>query len=48
VDPDGVLEGTGKFLRHVKLGPERDVDAKTLMKLIETAYADMRARLKAE
>ncbi len=25
-DPDGLLEGTGKFMRHVKLGPERDVD----------------------
>src|SRR5215471_4437366 len=38
-DPEGLLEGTGKFMRHVKLGPERDVDATPLMKLIETAYA---------
>jgi hypothetical protein len=42
------VEGTGEFMRHVKLWPERDVDATTLMKLIETAYADMKARLKAE
>ncbi len=47
-DPDGLLEGTGKFMRHVKLSPERDVDAGALMKLIETAYADMKGRLKAE
>jgi len=47
-DPEGLLHGTGKFMRHVKLWPERDVDATTLMKLIETAYTDMKARLKAE
>ena len=47
-DPEGLLEGTGKFMRHVKLWPERVVDATTLMKLIETAYTDMKARLRAE
>jgi hypothetical protein len=47
-DPDGVLEGTGKFMRHVKLRPERDVDARALRTLIATAYADTKARLKAE
>jgi hypothetical protein len=44
-DPDGLLEGTGKFMRHVKLRPESDVDATVLTKLIETAYSDMRSRL---
>lgn len=44
-DPDALLEGTGKFMRHVKLGPERDVDAAALTKLIETAYTDMKRRL---
>jgi hypothetical protein len=44
-DPEGLLEGAGKFMRHVKLRPERDVDATALMKLIETAYIDMKARL---
>ena len=44
-DPEGLLEGTGKFMRHVKLRPDRDADAKALMKLIETAYTDMRRRL---
>jgi hypothetical protein len=47
-DPDGLLEGTGKFMRHVKLRPEHGVDAEALMKLIETAYTDMKGRVKAE
>jgi hypothetical protein len=47
-DPEGLLEGTGKFMRHVKLRPDRDVDETLLLKLIETAYTDMKARLKAE
>ena len=44
-DPDGLLEGTGRFMRHVKLRPERHVDATALIKLIETAYTDMKGRL---
>lgn len=47
-DPHGILEGTGKFMRHVKLRPEHDVDAAALRKLIETAYTDMKRRVKAE
>jgi len=47
-DPEHLLEGTGKFMRHVKLRPERHVDPTALMKLIETAYTDMKGRLKAE
>ena len=47
-DPERLLEGAGKFMRHVKLRLERDVDPTPLMKLIETAYANMKARLKAE
>jgi len=46
-DPQGLLEGTGKFMRHVKLRPDRDVNAAVLAELIETAYADMKRRLKA-
>jgi hypothetical protein len=46
-DPEGLLEGIGKFMRHVKLRPEGDLDATALMKLIETAYTDMKSRLKA-
>ncbi len=47
-DPNGLLEGTGKFMRHVKLRPEGEVDTTALMKLIVTAYTDMKERLKAE
>ena len=47
-DPNGLLEGTGKFMRHVKLRPEGEVDATALLKLIDTAYTDMKGRLKAE
>jgi hypothetical protein len=44
-DPEGLLEGTGRFMRHVKLRPGRDVNARALVKLIETAYMDMKGRL---
>jgi hypothetical protein len=47
-DPTGLLEGTGKYMRHVKLNPDRAVDAAAVAKLIETAYWDMKARLRAE
>ena len=44
-DPAGLLEGTGKFMRHVKLRPELDVNVTALTQLIETAYADMKKRM---
>ena len=47
-DPAQLLEGTGKYMRHVKLRPGSEVDVGALLKLIETAYTDMRARLEAE
>jgi hypothetical protein len=47
-DPKGLLEGTGKFMRHVKLSPTRDLDSAALTKLIEIAYADMQRRMSAE
>jgi hypothetical protein len=43
-DPAGLLEGSGKFMRHVKLIPGRDIDAAALAALIESAYADMHRR----
>jgi hypothetical protein len=46
-DPDGILVGTGKFMRHVKLRPENQIDARALNNLIETAYCDMKRRLNA-
>lgn len=47
-DPQGILEGTGKFMRHVKLGPGRDCDAAALARLVSAAYSDMRTRVEAE
>ena len=44
-DPDGLLEGTGKLMRHVKLGPGRAVDAAALQKLVDAAYTDIKERL---
>jgi hypothetical protein len=41
-DPEGLLEGAGKFMRHVKLRPGQDINADALTTLIETAYADMK------
>ncbi len=43
-DPTGLLEGSGKRMRHVKLFPGRPLDAKALEALIVGAYTDMRAR----
>ena len=47
-DPEGVLEGTGKFMRHVKLRPGRDFDGSALAKLVDAAYSDMKGRVQAE
>lgn len=44
-DPDGLLEGTGKFMRHVKLRPGGRVDEKALTRLVQTAYSDIQARV---
>ena len=46
-DPDGLLEGSGKFMRHVKLRPGQDVDERALTRVIEAAYADLKRRLQA-
>ena len=47
-DPDGLLEGTGKFMRHVKLRPGQQVDDAALKRLVDAAYMDMKERCKAE
>jgi hypothetical protein len=44
-DPARLLQGTGKFMRHVKLEPGTATDAAALVRLIETAYADIKARV---
>ncbi len=47
-DPGGLLEGNGRFMRHVKLRPDSDVDATALIQLVEVAYSDMRQRVQAD
>lgn len=47
-DPRGRLEGAGKYLRHVKLRPGQVGEDAALQGLIDAAYADIRARLRAE
>jgi hypothetical protein len=44
-DPARLLQGTGKFMRHVKLRPGLVANAAALGRLIETAYWDMKARV---
>ena len=44
-DPVRLLEGTGKYMRHVKLRPGVELDEAALCALIEASYADVKARL---
>jgi hypothetical protein len=44
-DPARLLQGTGKFMRHVKLRPGTPVDIAALASLIEAAYSDIKARV---
>ncbi len=47
-NPEQLLVGTGKFMRHVKLRPDMAVDRTALTLLIDQAYADIRRRLEAD
>jgi hypothetical protein len=40
-----LLEGNGKFMRHVKLRPGTASDAAALRRLIDAAYLDIKARV---
>jgi len=44
-DPAGLLEGSGKRMRHVKLRWAQSVDTAALSELIKAAYRDIRERL---
>ena len=41
-DPAGLLQGTGKFMRHVKIKPHEPVNESALAALISASYANMR------
>jgi hypothetical protein len=47
-DPAGLLEGSGKRMRHVKLDPSRELNAGALSNLIDAAYVDIKVRLGAD
>lgn len=47
-DPAGLLEGSGRHMRHVKVRWGEPVNADALNELIATAYRDVRLRLKSE
>ena len=44
-DPAHLLQGNGKFMRHVKLRPGTAVNDAALNRLIHTAYSDIKARV---
>src|SRR5262249_51712941 len=44
-DPARLLQGNGKFMRHVKLRPETAANAEALHMLIDAAYSDIKARV---
>jgi hypothetical protein len=44
-DPAGLLEGSGKRMRHVKSKPGLELNAAALCELIEAAYLDIKKRL---
>jgi len=44
-DPARLLQGEGRFMRHVKLRPGVAVNAAALSRLIEAAYSDIKARV---
>lgn len=43
-DPLRLLQGTGKFMRHVKIDPFTDINADGLTELIHAAYIDTKRR----
>jgi GNAT superfamily N-acetyltransferase len=47
-DPGGILQGTGRFMRHVKARPTELPDEARLKALIRAAYVDIKSKLAAE
>ncbi len=45
-DPRHLLEGNGKYMRHVKLRPGQVLDEPALEALVTAAYEDIRIRLR--
>ena len=47
-DATGLLEGSGKRMRHVKVKHGVGLDVRALTALIDAAYVDIKSRLEAE
>ena len=45
-DKDGLLEGSGKRMRHVKLRPGQEPPTEALLQLLAAAYEDIKMRLR--
>jgi hypothetical protein len=43
-DPNALLEGSGKRMRHVKVKPNMEMDSEALQTLITDAYRDIKTR----
>jgi hypothetical protein len=48
VDSAGLLQGSGRFMRHVKANPGNLPDTESMRKLVRAAYADIKRRLAIE
>ena len=46
-DPAGLLQGSGNYMRHVKLRPGKQTDEVALSALIEAAYRDVKTAVAA-
>jgi len=44
IDTAGLLQGTGRYMRHVKVRPGTSIDEAALRRLIRDAYDDMKSR----
>ena len=44
-DPSRLLQGNGKFMRHVKLRPGTATHTEALRRLIDNAYLDIKSRV---
>ena len=44
-DPARLLQGSGKFMRHVKLAPGKPTNESALRALIDAAWLDIKARV---
>jgi len=44
-DPDHLMQGNGRFMRHVKLRLGMTTNVAAVRRLIDTAYSDIKARV---